>query len=1030
MKKISNILFSMQTMGVLMLIFAFSIATATFIENDFGTTASKAVVYNTTWFNILLFLLMVNLIGRIVIGRMYRLKKITIFTFHASFIIILLGSAITRFVSYEGMMHIREGSSSNTILSDNTYVDIEIIDGDKTEKSTNKVFLSNITPKAFSKKMSLNNVDYSFNSIKYIPNASETIVSTDEEGDPFIVMVFSDGRGRQNYYLKYGQNEKLGHKKINFDDSFIPDAINVKIIDGSLQIFTTDTIITLSMATSETDTLTTSTWHPFETQKLYQINGVNIVLTNFYQNGKIEYVSYDNGNTTLMNALVIEVNNGSDTKEVVLHGGKGYQGETNTFMMDGVTFNITYGAKEILIPFSIELVDFQLERYPGSMSPSSYASDVRLIDKETNTNIDYKIYMNHVLNYGGFRFFQSSYDSDEKGTILSVAHDYWGSFFTYLGYFLMSLGMLLSIFSKNTRFAALGKVLKNATASSKTIKTLAIIIGISISFGAVAQHNYIEASKTPVITKQLAQQFGQLLVQSQDGRLKPVATLTGEVLRKISRKSKLDGLNSDQVYLGMMTYPRKWQQVAMIKVTHPELKKLLGLDGKYASYMDFITPDGNYKLSKQISAAYEKSPSKRNKFDNDVMKVDERLNICFMVYNGDMLKILPDPFDPQHAWYSPVTEVTGMPQEDSVFLKTIVPTFLSAISNNNTAQANELLSGLVEFQKMYGASIWPSEDKIKLEILYNKILIFSNLSKLYGIVGLLMIILLFVEMFKSSKGLRFIINFLITVVIIGFVLQTGGLAMRWYISGHAPWSNGYESMIYIAWVTLLAGLLFSSGSKMTVAATTILSSIILMVAHLSWMDPEITNLVPVLKSYWLTIHVSVITASYGFLALSAILGVINLILMIFKSPKNINKFNLKIKELTAINQRAVMVGLYLLTIGTFLGGVWANESWGRYWGWDPKETWALVSVLVYSFIAHMNFMPGLKSKFAFNFATLISYGVILMTYFGVNYYLAGLHSYANGDPVPVPNSVYYTLATIAVIAILAYGKENRSKSLK
>lgn len=899
MKKIYEILFSMQTMGALIILFAVSIGTATFIENDFGSTASKAVVYNATWFNILLLLLTVNLIGRIVIGKMYKLKKITVLTFHTAFIIIIIGAAITRFISYEGMMHIREGRTANSILSDNTYVEINIIDGELNKNTITKVFLSNLTPGAYSETVHLNDVKYRFKSVNYVKDV-----------------------------------------------------------------------------------------------------------------------------------LIVQINNGTSTKEISLTGGKGYKGDPNSFVMDGVNISMTYGAQEILLPFSIYLKDFQLDRYPGSMSPSSYASEVVLIDKNNDVSFDYKIYMNHVLNYGGYRFFQSSYDKDEYGTILSVAHDYWGAFFTYLGYFLMSLGMLLTIFSKNTRFAALGKVIRSAAKNNNAIKSVAVIIAMSMSFGAFAQHGHIEASNTPGISKQLAYEFGQLLVQSQDGRLKPVNSLTSEILRKVSRKSSLDGLNPDQVFLGMMSFPQKWRQVAMIKVTHPELKKLLGIDGKYASYMDFITSSGNYKLSKQISEAYEKTPSLRNKFDNDVMKVDERLNICFIVYNGDMLKVLPNPFDSHKPWFSPVSDIINMPVEDSIFLKSIIPTFLSAVSNGNTTQAEELLSGISDFQETYGADIWPSETKIKLETFYNKVLIFNNLSKLYGLVGLLMIILLFVEMFKTSKGIRFIVNFLIAVVVIGFVVQTLGLGMRWFISGHAPWSNGYESMIYIAWVTLLAGLLFASGSKMTIAATTILSSIILMVAHLSWMDPQITNLVPVLKSYWLTIHVSVITASYGFLALSAILGFINLMLMISKTNKNVSKFNNKIKELTAINQRSVMIGLFLLTIGTFLGGVWANESWGRYWGWDPKETWALVSVLVYAFIAHMNFMPGLKSKFAYNFATLISYGVILMTYFGVNYYLSGLHSYANGDPVPVPDGVYYALAIIAVIAVLAYNKEKKFKAIK
>ena len=212
---------------------------------------------------------------------------------------------------------------------------------------------------------------------------------------------------------------------------------------------------------------------------------------------------------------------------------------------------------------------------------------------------------------------------------------------------------------------------------------------------------------------------------------------------------------------------------------------------------------------------------------------------------------------------------------------------------------------------------------------------------------------------------------------------------------------------------------------MTIAATTVLTSIILMVAHLSWMDPEVTNLVPVLKSYWLTIHVSIITASYGFLALSMLLGFLNLLLMIFRRKSNTRLFAIRINELTAINERAVMVGLYMLTIGTFLGGVWANESWGRYWGWDPKETWALVSVLVFAFVSHMKYMPGMKSRFSYNFATLISYFSILMTYFGVNYYLSGLHSYAKGDPVPVPTFVYYTVAVIFILSLWAYIRERQ-----
>ena len=1025
MKKISEILFSMQTMGMLILIFAFAIGAATFIENDFGATASKAVVYNATWFNVLMILLAINLTGRIIKDKMYKFKKITIFLFHFSFLVILLGSGITRFISYEGVMHIREGDMSSSILSDNTYVEVFAAKGKGEEvvKESKKVLISSLTPRAYSQSLEIEGKKYKFKSVEYIPNAQEVIVESESGGFPYITFVFSDNMGRSNKAAKYGETLELGSTKINFSDDFIPGIINIKNENGNLTIFSDDTITTLSMVTSTTDTLDTDVWHPFESRKLYSIGDSRIVLTNFYRNGKIDYIPYT-GKGSMADAMIIEATTGDKTTEVVLRGGKGYKGTENYFFFDGISFKMSYGSKDIRLPFAIKLKDFQLERYPGSNSPSSYASEVVVIDKVNNKNFDYRIFMNNVLNYGGYRFFQSSYDQDEMGTILSVNHDYWGTLFSYIGYALMTLGMVLSIFNKNTRFALLGRILRKAAADRHMVKMVVLLVAILSSTALSAQSHAKDVDQLPAISEEMAEKFGELIVQSHDGRFKPINTLSSEVLRKVSRKSKLDGLNSDQVMLGMLSSPVDWQHVQMIKIGHPEVSKMLGIEGKKASYLDFINlQQGTYKLGAVVTEAYEKKPANRSKLDNELIKVDERLNICYMVYSGDILKVLPDPTNIDQPWYSPISKIGRVPQEDSLFLATVVPTLLTAVSSGDKGLADQLLKGISDYQQRYAGSILPSESKVKSEIRYNKMQIFNNLSRLYGVLGVIMIILLFIELFRSSKVLRYIINFFIILVIIGFIYQTYGLGMRWYISGHAPWSDGYESLLYIGWVTLLAGLIFSHGSKMTIAATTFLSSVILMVAHLSWMDPEVTNLVPVLKSYWLTIHVSVITASYGFLALSTLLGLMNLILMIFKNKANAIRLDGKIKELTSISERSIVVGLYLLVIGTFLGGVWANESWGRYWGWDPKETWALVSVLVYSFIAHMHYIPGMKGKFAFNFAALISYSVILMTYFGVNYYLSGLHSYAAGDPVPIPDFVYYAVAIVAVISILAYVRE-------
>jgi cytochrome c-type biogenesis protein CcsB len=280
-------------------------------------------------------------------------------------------------------------------------------------------------------------------------------------------------------------------------------------------------------------------------------------------------------------------------------------------------------------------------------------------------------------------------------------------------------------------------------------------------------------------------------------------------------------------------------------------------------------------------------------------------------------------------------------------------------------------------------------------------------------------------MLTKGSGTGLFIRILIGLIGITFILHTLGLAARWYISGHAPWSNGYETMIYIAWATMLSGLVFTRRSRIALAITSILASLTLMVANMAWLDPEITNLVPVLKSYWLIIHVAVITASYSFLAIGALIGFLVLVLLNIRSAKNASRFRLTLEELTNINEINLTIGLVLISIGTFMGAVWANESWGRYWGWDPKETWALITMLIYSFIIHMRMIPGLRGNFAFNFAALIGFSSVLMTYFGVNFYLSGLHSYASGDPVPIPTFVYYTVAIIAVVSLFAYLNERK-----
>lgn len=263
-------------------------------------------------------------------------------------------------------------------------------------------------------------------------------------------------------------------------------------------------------------------------------------------------------------------------------------------------------------------------------------------------------------------------------------------------------------------------------------------------------------------------------------------------------------------------------------------------------------------------------------------------------------------------------------------------------------------------------------------------------------------------------------------MIIAFGLHILGMGMRWYIGGHAPWSNAYESIVFIAGSTVVAGLIFARKSPFTLGATALLAGVTMGVAHMNFVNPEITNLVPVLKSYWLMIHVATIISGDGFLGLGSILSLLVLILFIIRGKNGDENIDRSIKELTNIAEMSLIVGLFLMTIGNFLGGVWANESWGRYWGWDSKETWAGVTILIYATVLHLRFIPKLKSIFVFNVASLWAYSSVLMTYFGVNYYLSGLHSYAAGSPVPIPMWVPYTILGLAILTLFAF----RNRELK
>lgn len=419
-----------------------------------------------------------------------------------------------------------------------------------------------------------------------------------------------------------------------------------------------------------------------------------------------------------------------------------------------------------------------------------------------------------------------------------------------------------------------------------------------------------------------------------------------------------------------------------------------------------------------------------NQFQKDFIETDRKVNLLYSALQGKVLRIFPIPQDENNRWVSlPEVKKTSFVGVDSLYVNNVIPLYFASLrqgkATQDYTQAEQLLGSLKGYQKKYGSEVIPNEKQIRAELLYNKYDIFKRLFSWYMYAGTLMFFVLIAQMLRGIDTLRWLVKTCIIAISFLFVLHTAGLAARWYISGHAPWSDAYESMIYVAWATMGMGLAFGRKSMLTIASTAFVTSMILMIAHWNWMDPEIANLTPVLDSYWLMIHVAVIVGSYGPFALGMILGVISLFLMLITTKKSVDRMRLHVAELTVVNELALTVGLIMLTIGNFLGGQWANESWGRYWGWDPKETWALISILIYAFVLHMRLVPGLRGKWTFNLISVVAFSSIMMTYFGVNFYLTGLHSYASGDKVITPSFVYYAVAFITLLGVVSYGKAKK-----
>ncbi|WP_298547789.1 cytochrome c biogenesis protein ResB [uncultured Aquimarina sp.] len=460
MKHVLNILFSNRTSGILLIVFAIAMAAATFIENDYGTETAKALVYNAKWFEILILLLTFNFIGNITKYNLFSWQKAPVFLFHLAFIIIILGSGITRYRGYEALMTIKEDTASNRMISIDSYLQLEMGNG-----SINKNFSSD---PIFMSELGFNNIheDYDFenknikvNLKKYIPRAHYNLKDT-TQGATYIHIVIADSDERKDFYIKKGTRETIYGIPIAFESQHKSkkDIFITKKNDTWSASFPKSTNY-FSMILNKASFYPKDSLVPLQFKALSEINNTPIVFNQISENKYLEIISKEK-DPEIKNpeaAITISLESGKETKEITLFGGPGYMNPYRTLFINGIHINLRYGSKPIKLPFSIFLKDFILERYPGSNSPSAFYSNVEI--QEKHRIFDYTIFMNNVLNHSGYRFFQSAYLPDESGTILSVNHDYWGTFTTYFGYALLALGMLLSLCWKSSHFGLTLKLL-------------------------------------------------------------------------------------------------------------------------------------------------------------------------------------------------------------------------------------------------------------------------------------------------------------------------------------------------------------------------------------------------------------------------------------------------------------------------------------------------------------------------------------------------------------------------------------------
>ncbi len=642
-----------------------------------------------------------------------------------------------------------------------------------------------------------------------------------------------------------------------------------------------------------------------------------------------------------------------------------------------------------MLPFKVSLKKFQLQTYPGTMSAMDYRSEVKVTDGTDHATMN--ISMNNIGEYGAYRFYQSGYDVDQQGTYLSICHDPWGIGVTYTGYALLVVSMLLFLVLPGEGFR---RLLRNKT----IVRSATVLFFSFLSLGASAEGK--------VLPKDVAQQFGSIYTYY-NGRICPLQTVARDFTTKLYGSPEYKGYTSEQVFTGWMLYAMSWLDEPIIKVKGGHTKQLLGTDAKYVSYADFFS-NGKYLLEDAVADIHQ---GKEVTDSRAITETDEKMNILRMHLNGQLAKIYPissSQFieDSVHhideslksftlAWFSQDENLPGaISNEQWYFIKHTLDYIYELSVMKDYKTIKEIAGKIRKYQvKTVGSENLPTDFAFKSELIYNSSDYTKPLAMALLAIGIAMFIAGLTFTLKGRKSPKWLSGTLIAVCALSTLYLIYFISLRGIVSGHLPLANGYETMQFMSLCSLAITLCLWKKSQLIPSFGLIMAGLTLLVSMMGQSNPQITPLMPVLSSPLLSIHVCIIMLSYtlfAFIMLNSIAG-----LAVDLQKKDSESRQSLSQQLMRNSHLMLYPAEFLLTVGIFIGAVWANVSWGRYWGWDPKEVWALITMLVYAFPLHRASLLWFEQPRHFHIYMILAFLTVLITYFGVNFFLGGMHSYAN-----------------------------------